>query len=136
MKELAKNLYCIQMRTGVEIWVEKDRAEKLQNILQSISGTKFILFEEETINTADIVGIFKATTMQDVTRRKNGQWKCQNNTWHEKTEKCTCLSQDEQEYNKKRIEAIAKCGKCQNGWISDELTRTMKPCDCIKNITK
>ncbi|MDY0388720.1 MAG: hypothetical protein RBT65_16675, partial [Methanolobus sp.] len=116
MTELAKNLYCIQMRTGVEIWVEHERAVKLQNILSSISGSKFILFEEETINTADIVGIFKAGTMQDLTRRKNGQWLCDKGTWHQRGDKCTCVSKEEREYQQKKEQAIKNCGKCSNGW--------------------
>jgi len=134
MKELVKNLYCIQMRTGVEIWVEHERAVKLQNILSNITGSKFILFEEETINTADIVGIFKAGTMQDLTRRKNGQWLCQNGTWHQRGDKCTCVSQEEREYQQKRTEAIKNCGKCSNGWTQGE--NGMRPCDCLKNIKK
>ena len=134
MKELAKNLYCIQMRTGVEIWVEHERAVKLQNILSSISGSKFILFEEETINTADIVGIFRAGTMQDLTRRKNGQWLCDKGTWHQRGDKCNCVSKEEREYQQKKEQAIKNCGKCSNGWIQGE--KGMRPCECVKNIKK
>lgn len=132
MTDIVKNLYCIQTRTGVEIWVEKERAEKLQRILESISGTKFILFEEETINTADIVGIFKANTMQELTRRKNGEWKCHSNTWHQKGEKCNCPSIEQKELSEKREKAIKECGKCQNGWVLVE--NGARPCDCVKNL--
>lgn len=90
-QELTKELYCVQMRSGVEIWIEKEKTLKLQAVLANISGTKFILFEEQTINTADIVGVFSAKTMSDRTRQKNGEWKCEKNQWHEKFASCDCL---------------------------------------------
>lgn len=86
--ELTKNLYCVQMRTGVEIWVEEDRASVLQGILLNISSSKFILFEDQTINTADIVGVFPAKTMEEATRRKNGEFKCKSGNWHTREESC------------------------------------------------
>ena len=33
--------------------------------------------ENQIINKADISGIFNAITMEDKTRRKNGDWKCE-----------------------------------------------------------
>ncbi len=94
-QELSKSLYCIQMRSGIEIWVEQERARKLQTILQSLNQHMFIKFEDKTINTADLVGVFSALDMEDLTRRKNGQWKCKEEKWHDKRENCTCLSQDQ-----------------------------------------
>ncbi len=89
-KELSKSLFCVSMRNGVEIWMEQDRIKKLQSILESISGTKFINFDDQTINTADLVGVFAAGTMEDHTRRKNGNWKCAYNFWHDRGIKCEC----------------------------------------------
>lgn len=94
MQELSKNLYCIQMRSGVEIWEEKDKVEKLQQVLSTIKSSTFIHFEDQTINSADIVGIFRAETMSDYTTRKNGGWKCKNGEWHSKGEKCECISRE------------------------------------------
>lgn len=94
MQEISKSLYCIQMRSGVEIWEEKEKVEKLQQVLSSIKSSTFIHFEDQTVNSADIVGIFKADTMSDYTLRKNGGWKCKNGEWHSKGEKCECVSRD------------------------------------------
>lgn len=95
MTQLAKQLMCIQMRSGVEIWVEKERVETLQDILTKITGSKFITFDDQTINTADIVGIFAANTMEAHTRRKNGQWQCSvRGEYHDRGEKCECVTEE------------------------------------------
>ena len=101
--ELSKNLKCIVMRSGVEIWVEGDRAEILQGVLDKITEHKFIRYEGDTINTADITGIFGADAMEDKTRRKNGEFKCKQNEWHMRNEKCECLT-PEQKASKKKYE--------------------------------
>jgi hypothetical protein len=129
---ITKKLMCVQMRSGVEIWVEEERIQKLQTLLDRITGTKFITFDDQTINTADIVGIFLAPTMHDYTRRKNGEWKCQNNHWHGRGEKCNCLSMAEQELIKRRSEAIRNCKLgCNNGYR--KTISGMIECECVEN---
>ena len=89
--ELSKNLYCVQMRSGVEVWVEGEDTKKLQGLLEKLMGKHiFINFLDQTFNTADVVGIFSAATMEDNTRRKNGQWKCYAGEWHDRQERCEC----------------------------------------------
>ena len=88
-KEITKNLMCIRIRSGVELWVEREKAEKLISLLGT-TKTKFVEIEEEVINSADIEGVFTAKTMEDLTRRKNGQWKCEFGTWHSRGEHCGC----------------------------------------------
>lgn len=95
--QLSKNLMCIQMRSGVEIWLEQEKADKLQSGLQNITQNKFVAHDGQTINTADIVGVFNAITMEGNTRRKNGQWSCHLGSWHERKEECSCRSESEAE---------------------------------------
>jgi Mg2+/Co2+ transporter CorC len=97
MNELSKKLMCIQMRSQVELWLEAEKSEKLQEILQTITGSKFVRFEGRTINTADIVGIFTALDMEELTRRKNGEWKCQYNFWHPRKEDCEHVNPKEKD---------------------------------------
>jgi hypothetical protein len=78
------------MRNGVEIWAESDRLSGLVNALQNIKESKFIEYDGQLINTADITGIFNAETMAEYTRRKNGDWKCDQGNWHQRGEKCKC----------------------------------------------
>ena|SRR3990167_823370 len=89
-KQLAKNLMCICLRNNVEIWAEDEKIKNLKKVLMAVRESKFIELENEVINSADILGIFDAQTMEDKTRRKNGQWKCKADYWHEKFEKCEC----------------------------------------------
>jgi len=50
MNDLSKSLMCVQLRSGIEIWVEEERARTLQEILSAITQSKFIRFEGETFN--------------------------------------------------------------------------------------
>lgn len=87
-QQLTKNLKCIQMRNGAEVWLEEERVQNLIDNLMLLSGNKFIKVNDEIINTADIVGVFSAQTMEEITRRKNGQWKCDYGYYHSKYEEC------------------------------------------------
>jgi hypothetical protein len=93
-KELSKNLVAIVLRNGAEIWAEKDRAEILIRLLEKVNQSKFIRFDGELFNTADVVGIFSAKVMEEITRRKNGQWKCERGNWHDRSKKCECWIQE------------------------------------------
>jgi hypothetical protein len=86
--ELAKQQKCILLRSGVEIWVDLEKAEKLETILVADPKTRFIKFENKTFNSTDVVGIFPASDMEDRTRRKNGEWQCLKGYWHDRGEKC------------------------------------------------
>ena len=87
--EISKNLKCIVMRNGIEIWKEADRINDLSEKL--IKGkVGFIMIDNEIINSADISGIFSPQTMEETTMRKNGYWKCKYGKWHERGKKCEC----------------------------------------------
>lgn len=91
--EISNNLMCIQMRSGVEKWVEKHRAENLLSALKNLTTSMFIEITDgkgEIVNTADIVGVFTPETMHANTMRKNGHWLCEYNQWHEKFKECVC----------------------------------------------
>lgn len=122
------------MRSGVEIWVEYDKAEKLQTVLNGIKTSTFVHFNDETINSADIVGIFKAWTMIEYTKRKNGNWKCDQGNWHEKGEKCNCVDKVTKNRIADREERIKNCGKCSGGFktaFDSSGYTVMIVCGCI-----
>jgi hypothetical protein len=87
MNELSKDLKCVLMRSGIEIWLENEKAKDLQIILNSPKSV-FVEIDGETINSADVSGIFTAERMEDLTRRKNGQWRCSFGFWHERFDQC------------------------------------------------
>jgi len=93
MTDLTKNLMCVQIRSGIQIWVEHDRAKNLMQVLTN-GDTKFIEFDGQIFNRADIVGVFNAGTMAEHTRRKNGEWQCAASEWHKRNQECSCLRGD------------------------------------------
>ena len=100
--EISKNLVCILMRSGIEIWVEQD---KVENIIELMQEKSVFRVGGQVINTADISGIFDAKTMEDNTRRKNGQWKDGFGNWRDKGDRvCKCGT----------VIPLGKtCGKCR-----------------------
>ena len=111
MTELSKNLVCILMRSGVEIWVEADRAESLKKQIEGASSSMFVRYEEQFINTADISGIYTANVMGDLTRKKNGEYKCSFNKWHSRQTKCECAQDAEFERQAKATDELLKSRK-------------------------
>ena len=82
---------CVQVRSGIEIWIEADRAEQLITILSLPNPPQFLKYEGRILNRADIVGVFTPQDMEIISRRKNGEWKDQKGEWHQKGEKvCRC----------------------------------------------
>jgi len=133
--EITKGVLCVLMRSGVQVWIPTEKLESFDFAYEEArSNGAMMKFEGERINPADVSGVFKAKTMDELTRRKNGQWQCQHGSWHDRGEKCDCISKEEKEYKQKREEAIKNCGKCENGWIKGE--NGMRVCDCVKKITK
>ena len=88
MNELTKNLRCVVAREGIEIWLE---AEKVESLLAEIEkGRKFVQIGDEILNTFEIQGVFTPKQMEEKNRRKNGEWKCESDNWHNKGENCEC----------------------------------------------
>ncbi len=87
-KQITENLMCIVIRGGLEIWLEEKKIKNLQKILSQGRESKFIELDEETINTADITGIFTAQTMKEFAHRKSGEWKCGYGHYHKRGEHC------------------------------------------------
>ena len=87
-QQLTDKIYCLVINNGAEIWLNEQQQQWFNKILLSITGSKYIEFEGEMINTAYIVGIFKAETMRTKERSKRGEWQCSFNYWHERDQKC------------------------------------------------
>ena len=83
-KEIQKKQKIIVLRDGTHIWVEKERAEKFEEILMNLKGSKFIQIDNQTINTADITSVLSPETLEETTRRRNGQWKDKDGKWRNK----------------------------------------------------
>jgi hypothetical protein len=88
-QEITKPQKCIVMRNGAEIWINEDKVNQIEEILGNLKESKFIFLDGRTFNTADITNILLPEDMTDITRRKNGMWKCKYGHWHEKFEQCS-----------------------------------------------
>src|SRR3990167_2528103 len=134
--EITKQLMAICIRNGVVLWIEKEKADTLFGVLEKnpAGAHRFIQFHGEMLNTADIVGIFEAKTMSELTRRQNGKWACDYGSWHEKRERCECVDKEVERMAKLKEDAIKKCGKCKNGIVVDSKTNVAGPCPCLKDL--
>lgn len=87
--KLALEQRCILLRDFIEIWLDKEKAERFGNDL--VNGLKGIVkIEGRFLNVVDIVGIFKPEDLINFYKKKSGQWKCEYGIWHEKEDKCNC----------------------------------------------
>jgi len=86
-QELTKEQVCIITQNRAEIWMDKD---KLPMILAAIRNeTGLIEINGNYINPKHIE-ILTAQEMENITRRKNGQWQCKWGKWHEQRQRCLC----------------------------------------------
>lgn len=89
--ELSIKLKCLKTHSGVELWIDENRAEQLFKILERPDCPQFFRFDGRMISKGDIAGIYLATDLEDNTRRKNGQWKCMKcGRWNLKGKQCEC----------------------------------------------
>lgn len=86
---------CVLIRSGLEIWIEEDRAEKLILALKQPDAPRFININGQLVNTYEVLGVFTPDAMEERTRRKNGEWLCKKGRWHEKHQKCECVEYKE-----------------------------------------
>lgn len=87
MNEIAQNLRCVLLRNGIEIWVDEERAK---NVANALNESKYFILEGSLISPHEISGVLTPVHMEEYKRHKEGQWKCNKNTWHDRGQKCNC----------------------------------------------
>jgi hypothetical protein len=91
MNELNLPQMCVCIRNGLELWIEKQRAESLLNLLTQPNCPQFIQYEGIVFNKADLVGIFTPEMLETQKHQKKGDWKCSKGNWHDRNDTtCTC----------------------------------------------
>ncbi|HOM27373.1 MAG TPA: hypothetical protein PKV21_07700 [bacterium] len=80
-KEIVKEQKVIILKSGVYLYIDKERADKIINLIEK---RRFINIDGNLINTSDISGIFNIKEIEENIRRKNGQWKDKNGIWRNK----------------------------------------------------
>jgi hypothetical protein len=99
--EIARQQKVLVLRNGLEIWIDKDKAEEIENDWVNGNLKGAFKIEGRTLNTSDLSAIVKPLDMEELRRRKNGQWKCRFGVFHDRGEKCSCEVDLE---NKRNIE--------------------------------
>jgi ribosomal protein L19E len=89
MNEITKNLMCVVIRGGLEVWIDDDKVDNLMIVIEKNSVVKI---DNNVINTKDIVGIFTPEVMKGRDTRKRGDWQCDYGRTHQKYEKCPCVN--------------------------------------------
>lgn len=132
--EITKQLMAVCMRNGVVVWVEKER---ITSFMDSLSGDKhkFVEIDGQYVNTADVVGVFEANTMEELTRRKNGEWNCKGGEWHARNERCECISTEHASLLMEAENIIKDCKKCDSRGLIEK-GNTVTICGCSKEIRK
>jgi len=84
--ELALNMRCVILNGGIEKWITEHQAKLIQDAVES--NQKFIQLGDEMLSTYSIVGIFTPATLEERSRRKNGEWQCKYGYWHDRGNEC------------------------------------------------
>ncbi len=108
--EIAKKQKCIFIRNGIEIWIDENKANVIETDLLRGIANNFIKAGNRIINVKEVVGIFSPEDLDDLKRRKNGQWKCKYGRWHNRGENCECHKNKTEIANEKRLKEMSEAG--------------------------
>lgn len=78
---------CVMVRGGLELWVDESKREIVERELQN-SQQRMIRISGELVNKAEVIGVLSASAVEEMRRRKNGQWTCKWGKWHDRKEVC------------------------------------------------
>lgn len=92
--EIETKKLVIVMKNGMAHWVREDTGKKAETHIVTQTAHSFIKIQEldQTINTAEISGIYTPQVYQDLKRTEAGEYKCAWGTWHTKKDTCMCAS--------------------------------------------
>jgi len=90
-QEITDKTKCLLTREGIEIWINDNQAEAISQLILIAKDNKLIDVEGETISVNSISGIYSAQKIEELRRRKQGQWQCEYcKRWHNRNEECGC----------------------------------------------
>lgn len=139
-QDITKNQICLLLKNGVQFWMSQEKSDLLYETICPTDPNKarpeFIRLGDENARffRTEISGFFTPLQVEELTRRKNGQWQCQNRTWHDRFTKCECINQETRFAVQTLEEKIKNCGKCKEGYTSfrnSEGVWEEKKCVCI-----
>ena len=87
-KQITDKIYCILLRSGIRIWVNKIGAENLTSQIEK--GRSLFEIEGQVVNRSDISGVFTADKIDELDKSKRGMWRCKYGEWHNRYDTCEC----------------------------------------------
>lgn len=132
--KLTKRQMCFLSRDGSMLWVDEEKALRIQHDLEEKTIHGHFRVEGRTLNTVEITGVYFPEDIEDMTRRKNGQWKCLAGEWHERNMRCECIKKEDKILIEEKEKIIKECGKCIGGFVrtGDGVAK----CECLKKLEK
>jgi len=84
----------ILMKSGMPIWIRKKESDQLQPHLAGLSAHGFVRLErlDQTVNTANVDGVYTPQQYVVLTRIKKGEWICEYRRFHSKNQECECAA--------------------------------------------
>lgn len=100
----------IVMKSGLVLWVRIQTAEKIERAMTEPDFQHcFVKIEElgETINTAQVEGVYSPAAYEELMRMKQGEIKCRWGNFHKKKDidKCDCEAEARREKRRKDEDA-------------------------------
>lgn len=92
MNSLATPKNVILMKSGLTLLVDPQTADVISTSLSRQSAHTFFRIKElgETINSAEIEGIYSPSKYEELLKTKSGEYRCSYDRWHKKRESCNC----------------------------------------------
>jgi hypothetical protein len=87
--QIAVPQVCVLIRGGVELWISVERQPELIAALNE-RDRRFLKINGQMVNVLEVIGVFTPEHMDERTRRKNGQWRCEKGHWHDRGQPCHC----------------------------------------------
>jgi len=90
-QEITNKTKCLLTREGIEIWIDENQAEKISELILTAKNNKLIEIDGETISIGSISGIYSGQIIENLRRKKQGDWECEYcHRWHKRGEECGC----------------------------------------------
>lgn len=84
--ELSTQQKVVITRNGATFYINLDRAERLQRMLLDPNKPDYIELNDTLIAIREITMVAPASKVEEMNRRKKGEWQCSRGHWHSREE--------------------------------------------------
>lgn len=84
--ELSTQQKVVITRNGATFYIDLDRADRLQKMLLDPNKPDYIELDDTLIAIREITMVAPAIKVEEMNRRKKGEWQCAKGHWHSREE--------------------------------------------------